>query len=81
MGMHMHMCINKVKYNFYFNKLYSLILIFVVCKWKNLIFSRDAIPPKHHCTDELLDNQKTVLLKCILRSGCADMFSDVLAVL
>ena len=43
---------NKVNYEFLFNLLCSLILVFVVCTWQTVSFSHETIPPKYGCTDE-----------------------------
>ena len=60
---------DKVKNEFKFTTLWSLILIFIWRAWQTVSF-----PPKYRCTDELWDNQKIVVLKRIIWSGCADIF-------
>ena len=43
--------------------------IFILRAWQTVSF-----PPKYRCTDELWDNQKTVVLKRIIWSCCAYIF-------
>ena len=66
---HTYTRMDKVKNEFTYTTLWSLILIFILRPWQTVSF-----PLKYSCTDKLWDNQKIVVLKRIIWSGCANIF-------